>query len=490
MADVIRVLHVDDSSFDRDLVRDALMVAHSGFDLTVAAARQEFFDCIEQGTYDLVLSDFNILGFEGLQVIEEVQCRCPGVPVIIVTGTGSEEIAVQALKQGASDYVIKTPQHIGHLPYTIRAVVERVCLRQQQILQQQELQVAHQRLDMVVRVSPAAMIAVDRHKRVVLWNAAAQRMFQWTQAEVLGQPLPIIPQEGSVEFEGRWAKILEGQSYTNVEMQQLCKDGSQVYVLASIASLMDADGRVEGGFGIYLDISQRREAERQLAESEMQLHHLARYMSEVREEEKKYLARELHDHLGQQLTVIKLGLNEMEIPLAHSNSPLLDKLQSVVGLVDDTINTIRQTSIDLRPGTLDLNGLDAAIQDEAHKAERLGGFRVDLHCDINPRSLDEGLTIDLYRLVQESLTNVVRHAQATEVELTMQQRDDRIHLRVLDNGVGMPVGNSFHRNSPGLLGMRERVRAHRGTCQIGPGLQGGTLVRIEIPLMSPNVISA
>ncbi len=490
MTDVIRVLHVDDSLFDRELVHDALMVTHEGFALTAAATREEFFQCMEQGPYDLVLSDFNILGFEGLQVIEEVQRRCPDLPVIIVTGTGTEEIAVNALKQGASDYVIKTPRHIVHLPFTIKAVMERIRLLQQQRQQQDELQTAHQRLDMVVRMSPAAMIAMDRHKRVILWNPAAQRMFQWSPAEVIGRGLPIVPEEEGVEFEERWAKILEGQSYRNVEMQRMCKDGSRVYVMASIAPLMATEGKVEGGFGVFLDITQRYEAERQLAESEAQLHQLARHMSLVREDEKKRLARELHDHLGQQLTVIKLGLNEMESDLAQDNALLYQKLQGVLGLVDDTINTVRQTSIDLRPGTLDLNGLGAAIQDEAEKAERLGGLTVDLHCDINPRSLDESLTIDLYRLVQESLTNVVRHAQATEVKLTVKQWDQKIHLQVLDNGVGISAGESIQNNSPGLLGMRERVRAHRGICQIGPGSQGGTLVTIEIPLAAPNTISA
>src|SRR5262249_37498141 len=126
MTPAIRILYVDDYPHDRELVRDALEHEDGGgFEVIQAASRADFEARLAEGRYDLVLSDFNILGFEGLQVIPAVQAGQPGVPVLIVTGTGSEEIAVEAMKRGAADYVIKTPHHIRRLPHTIRAVLER-----------------------------------------------------------------------------------------------------------------------------------------------------------------------------------------------------------------------------------------------------------------------------------------------------------------------------------------------------------------------------
>lgn len=135
----LRVLYVDDSPFDRGLVRDALTVEEHGIELVEADSQASFEECLGQGSYDLVLSDFNILGFEGLQVIDAVKARDPQTPVVIVTGTGSEEVAVQAMKRGAADYVIKSPNHIRRLPQTIRSAIERRSLRRQRRQMKKEL---------------------------------------------------------------------------------------------------------------------------------------------------------------------------------------------------------------------------------------------------------------------------------------------------------------------------------------------------------------
>ena len=127
----VRILYVDDYPFDRELVRDALEKEHDGFQVTEAASRSEFESRLAEGNYDLVLTDFNILGFEGLQVISVVQAKNPRVPVVIVTGTGSEEVAVEAMRRGAADYVIKTPNHIQRLPRTIRAAIEKKRLQEE-----------------------------------------------------------------------------------------------------------------------------------------------------------------------------------------------------------------------------------------------------------------------------------------------------------------------------------------------------------------------
>jgi PAS domain S-box-containing protein len=119
----IRILYIDDNALDHELVRDALEKEHAGFELVTTASRKELETALGKGGFDLVLSDFNILGFEGLQVLDAVHARDSSLPVVIVTGTGSEELAVEAMKRGAADYVIKTSKHIQHLPQTIQGVL-------------------------------------------------------------------------------------------------------------------------------------------------------------------------------------------------------------------------------------------------------------------------------------------------------------------------------------------------------------------------------
>ncbi len=127
----IRVLYVDDNPHDRELVRDALEKESGNFKVVGASTEKEFKALLEKGGYDLVLSDFHIAGFKGLEAFQAVRAKAPDIPVVIVTGTGSEEIAVSAMKLGVADYVIKTPSHIRRLPQTILAVLEKERLKKE-----------------------------------------------------------------------------------------------------------------------------------------------------------------------------------------------------------------------------------------------------------------------------------------------------------------------------------------------------------------------
>ena len=139
MNEYIDVLYIDDYPPDRELVRDALVKEHNHFNLTEAASRIEFEEILQHGSFDIVLSDFNILGFDGLSVIDAVHAKDPSIPVVIVTGTGSEKIAVDAMKRGAYDYVIKSHYHIKRLPATIKATLERKKLEEENIQAHAEL---------------------------------------------------------------------------------------------------------------------------------------------------------------------------------------------------------------------------------------------------------------------------------------------------------------------------------------------------------------
>lgn len=194
MNNPIRILYVDDYPLDRELVLDALEKEHGGFKVTLATSRADFETAIADETFDLILSDFNILGFEGLQVLDAVHARDPDLPVIIVTGTGSEEIAVEAMRRGAADYVIKTPRHIRRLPFAIQAALEkkRVEKERQQaearVRMQLEQIAALHRIDVAISSSFSLNVVLDvvleqtieqlgvDAASVLLFNSAAQTL--------------------------------------------------------------------------------------------------------------------------------------------------------------------------------------------------------------------------------------------------------------------------------------------------------------------------
>ncbi len=241
MNKLIRILHVDDCPADRELVRDALENGDGGFEIVQACSQKEFEACLAQSEYDLVLSDFDILGFEGFDVIEAVRKKCPDVPVIIVTGTGSEEIAVKAMKRGAADYVIKSPGHVQHLPITIQTVLEKTRL-------QKESRRAMEQIENLAKfpsenINPVLRIARDG--KLLYANATCGELLEQWQCH-LGE---CVPQS--------WAQLVEKSLESNLNRVEECSVADRIYSF-EIVPIKEA-----GYTNLYgSDITERTHAER------------------------------------------------------------------------------------------------------------------------------------------------------------------------------------------------------------------------------------
>jgi two-component system response regulator len=185
----ITILYVDDNRLDRELVRDALTYDARKYKVVEAASRTQFDKYFAKGSYDLVLSDFNILGFEGLQVLEAIHAKSPGIPVIIVTGTGSEEVAVEAMKRGAADYIIKTPSHLRHLPHTIQTVLGKVRLEVDRKRVKEQLNESEEKFRTLFEDSRDAIFLTTVDGRVLEFNRAAEEMSGYKRKELLTLPV-------------------------------------------------------------------------------------------------------------------------------------------------------------------------------------------------------------------------------------------------------------------------------------------------------------
>jgi len=181
----ITILYVDDNRLDRELVRDALEKEPGNFKVVEAASRAQFNKLIAKNDYDLVLSDFNILGFDGLQVLDIIRAQAPAAPVIIVTGTGSEEVAVEAMQRGAADYVIKTPSHIQHLPHTIQGVLGKMHLEVKRRQTEEELRRSRENLNNLFQFTTDAIFIQNRRREILDCNTAAEKLFGYSKAELV-----------------------------------------------------------------------------------------------------------------------------------------------------------------------------------------------------------------------------------------------------------------------------------------------------------------
>ena len=356
----IHILMLEDDPADAELTKFALRKAGLHFSLTRVETKQEYLDRLNERPPDLILSDYSLPGFNGTDALEIAREKCPHTPFVFVTGTMGEEVAIETLKSGATDYVLKT--RLGRLlPAVNRALRE-----------------SHERA---------------KHRR----------------------------------------------------------------------------------------------AEEQLRESHKRLRALSTYLQTVREEERTRIAREVHDELGQALTGCKMDVAWIASKLPREMKPLLEKTKALAGHIDSTIQMVRRIATELRPGILDHLGLGAALEWQANEFQTRTGIKCDVRANPDLPPLDPDLNTAFFRIFQETLTNIIRHAGATHVAVNLKQSANQIILEVKDNGRGISKAEISHTTSMGLLNMRERAALLGGDFKIGRIPHGkGTKVQVSIPLRQPT----
>jgi len=245
--------------------------------------------------------------------------------------------------------------------------------------------------------------------------------------------------------------------------------------------------RLDGTRAICLiasDLSEAKRAEREVRASSEQLRKLAARLVSVREEERTRITREIHDELGQSLTAVKMDLAWLAGRLPRRNTQMHDRIRSTLELADSINQAVRRISTDLRPGILDL-GLAAAVEWQVQEFQARTGIQCKLQL-LTQEQFAPDISTALFRILQETLTNVARHAQATRVEVVKQKERDQLVLRISDNGRGFDPEDPSISKSLGLLGMRERAAILGGRVDIASAPGKGTTVTAWIPLLSPE----
>ncbi|MDH3438104.1 MAG: PAS domain-containing sensor histidine kinase [Betaproteobacteria bacterium] len=331
-----------------------------------------------------------------------------------------------------------------------------------------------------------AIITIDEQQRIVLFNAAAERIFGCSAAQAVGHTLDrFIPERfrtahrahvGHFRKQGTTTRRMGDETV----LYGLRADGEEFPLEASIS-------RVETGRRglltvVLRDITARKRAQDALEETHRQMHELYAAMHDVREAERMRIARELHDELAQWLTALKMDVSWLAARLPRAEKQLVDKAEKMKQLVDTMVGAVRRIAADLRPAMLDDLGLTPAIEHLVHEFSQRTGIVVSLDLDSGALEFKDPLVTAIYRMVQEALTNVVRHAQATEARVSVRVAGERLKVAVEDNGKGIDPEALNKEKSYGLRGIRERARTLGGSASIRARAQGGTLIEIEMPV--------
>jgi len=397
---------------------------------------------------------------------------------------GSQSIPLMALRANGEEFPIDASishnREDGRSFYTVitRDVTERV--RAEALLARGEA-----RLRGILDSAMDAIITVDERQHIVLFNGAAEKMFGCPQNEAIGAPLTwFIPER----FRGAHSDHVRRFGDTGVTSRRmaglrvvtgLARDGREFPIDASISQLKD------GGATFYTvilrDVTERVRAEEALRVSKRELQDLASAANLAREQEQSRVARELHDELGQALTGLKMMVAWIDQRTGRSDLELAGKLDRMSTVIDGTLQATRRISSQLRPLILDDLGLAAALEWVVEGFIDRTGLVCELHAD-GDLELDDARKSAVFRIVQEALTNVARHAKASRVEVHVERQSDAIAIGVRDNGIGFNQPEERSRYSRGLLGMRERAYLLGGTFSITSAPGKGTSLEVRIPL--------
>ncbi len=235
-------------------------------------------------------------------------------------------------------------------------------------------------------------------------------------------------------------------------------------------------------FSLVRDITQRMATEQALKASRRQLRNLSEHLQTLLEKEKKEISRRIHDELGQQLTAMKMDMFWLSQRLSPDQPALSEKIKSITRLIDDTIHTIQKISRELRPPMLEHLGLTATLEWQLKDFQNRTGLMGSLMISPRQLTLDPEDSTLVFRLIQEMLTNIIRHAEARAVKITLKKTENRVTLTVSDNGLGITPDRINDPRSLGLIGLRERVYARGGTIKIRGIPRRGTKIAVEFPL--------
>ena len=322
---------------------------------------------------------------------------------------------------------------------------------------------------------------VFEHQRMTKVNPAFVAQFNASSAgDLLGMTPAQFFAHDPVHAKARWREFFDQGTYHS-ETDERRLDGTPMRIEGDYWVVRDDRGRIAGHFGIQRDVTEGYEASQRVSASRQELRALAARLQRAREEERTTIAREIHDELGQALTGIKLDISWMKRRLPDDRD-LIAQCQSMIERIDGTLTTVRRIATELRPSVLDQLGLEAALEWQGQEFSVRTGILVDLDVALGGITLPEHIASSAFRIAQESLTNVARHARASRVIMRLAVEKQSITLEITDDGIGIAQQRLDGTASLGLVGMRERAIAAGGELCISGRPTLGTTVLLTIPL--------
>ncbi|MBS0354915.1 MAG: PAS domain S-box protein [Proteobacteria bacterium] len=483
----LHVLLVEDSRDDADLILLELEMHWPDIVFQRVDDEAQMREALAAQPWDVVISDYHLPRFGATAALELLRGLGCDLPLIAVSGFVGEESAAALIKAGASDFVVK--DNLPRLQPAIERALREAAIRRDHERAQEALRLSEKRLRAITNAVGEALFTTDARGALLWMNPEAERLLGWSEEELLGKQIHSIIHRPAADAPpsdpaccGSLLALRSGQTQRIEDDIYLHKDGTPVPV-SFVATPLIEDGRIVGAVSAAQPIGARKRVQQELLEARRRSQELSAHLQSVREEERTHIARELHDELGQLLTAIKMDAAWLRARLPTDADALHGKLAGMTQLIDSTVDWVRRMSSELRPVMLD----DLGLRDAVEWFLEGFGHRHGIDCSFDAAAAEDLQTdkpraTAAFRIIQECLTNIARHAAASRVLVSLERDTDAIEITVSDNGRGFDPATSGTRSSFGLLGIRERAEALGGSCTIRSAPGQGTTISVCIPL--------
>lgn len=482
----IRLLIVEDDLVDRMACRRALAAeGEHAFEVYEADTGQDGLALAALRRPDCILLDYHLPDLTGLEFLTLLagDAGLASIPVMMLTGADRATVAAESMRRGARDYLVKDAErrYLGLLPTAVLRM-----LREQQLFNDKR-QIEAKFRTLVEQIQAITYIAALATQDVLTYISPQIRMLGFSPAEWLAAPglhaRQMHPDDRALALQAIGASRRAGTALRH-EYRLLTRSGATLWFRDEAEVVTDEAGQHLFMQGILVDITRSKLAEQALLSTQDELRKLAAHQEAIKERERKRIAHEIHDELGGLLTGINAYISvaiERAVLAGARPDPLL---ADAAGLAREAMGAVRKVITDLRPSVLDQLGVWAALEWYAEQVGQRAGL--DCRCSIAPAllalELDPERSTMLFRIVQEALTNVVRHADASRVRITVARRGQCLLLQVHDDGKGIEAERLLNKESWGIRGMLERVRHFDGKFGIAGSREEGTTLSLELPL--------
>lgn len=476
----VAVLLVEDSPTDALIIGEALIdITEFAHRLTRAESLSDALAQAEKARFDVVLLDLGLPDGNGIDTFRRFRQLAPDTHVLVLTGLSDISVGLVAIQEGAQDYLLKREIQAALLSRAIRYAIERNRASAELAASEERFQLA---------VSGASAGLWD-------WNPRTGALYLSPHfREIVGYSEDELPNDMQAHYQvihpgdvERVALALKAHTQErhpyDVEYRVRTRAGEYRWIQSRAQALWDASGAAYRMVGWILDVTERRRANEALRESREELQRLSANIEHIREEEKTRIARELHDDLGQLLTALKIDMGRFEQTIeAKMDDVSGGALRGLYGVIDQLVASVRRIAADLRPVMLDDLGPIPAIDWFVHEFSARHGIDVHAHLDVGEVGFNRDSGTEVFRIVQEALTNIARHSGASEATIEIAREEPSCVVKIRDNGRGALSDARRSRNSFGLIGMRERAARLGGELEVRTAPGQGFALTVTLPL--------